>query len=277
MQLRAAEAAGANDFGEYSITWNNQPGGESDTWGTQIAPNQTWVNEYTGWRTFDITNYYNSNLGKTVTFRIRGESAVHDNHYEFTSREGTSNQPRIVYTGFVDAQAPSVPGNVQASGLNPGAVSITWTASTDNTAVAGYRVYRNGIHVATTTGTNYLDIGLQQGSTYSYTVSAFDAAGNSSSQSSPAAVAATMAGINIVAAKQLADTAPAGLASKVITAVFSDYVYVEETDRSSGIRVIPTGSFTGLTAGMCVDIAGSMQTVAGERQISEAVVTVSGG
>src|SRR5262249_50598665 len=58
-----------------------------------------------------------------------------------------------------------------------------WTASTDNVGVAGYKIYRNGTQVGTATGTTYTDTGLGSSTSYTYTVSAYDAAGNNSAQS----------------------------------------------------------------------------------------------
>jgi hypothetical protein len=64
-------------------------------------------------------------------------------------------------------------------------VSLSWTASTDNVGVAGYRIYRNGSLVATSQATSYLDSGLSPQTTYTYAVSAYDAAGNVSALSAP--------------------------------------------------------------------------------------------
>ena len=64
-------------------------------------------------------------------------------------------------------------------------IDLSWTASTDNVAVTGYRVTRNGAVIATIPGTSYADTGRAQGTTYTYVVAAFDAAGNFSPDSAP--------------------------------------------------------------------------------------------
>lgn len=87
--------------------------------------------------------------------------------------------------GGRDTMAPSVPSNVTASALSPTQVVLSWNASTDNVGVAGYRVYRSGMQIATFAGTSYTDSGLTVGTVYSYTVSAYDFAGNVSAQSVP--------------------------------------------------------------------------------------------
>jgi hypothetical protein len=63
-------------------------------------------------------------------------------------------------------------------------VSLSWNAATGDVGVAGYDVYRNGTEVASTKSTSYRDTGLTNGTSYSYTVAAYDAAGNTSAQSS---------------------------------------------------------------------------------------------
>jgi hypothetical protein len=73
-----------------------------------------------------------------------------------------------------DTQAPSVPTNLTATALSDTEVQLTWSASTDDTGLAGYNVYRNGIRIARSTTTSFRDAGLIPNSPYSYSVSAFD-------------------------------------------------------------------------------------------------------
>lgn len=61
--------------------------------------------------------------------------------------------------------------------------------STDYTGVAGYTIRRNGTVVASSATPSFSDTGLSPSTTYTYTVDAFDAAGNHSAQSSPASAA----------------------------------------------------------------------------------------
>ena len=86
-----------------------------------------------------------------------------------------------------------MPTGVVATATGPDTIDLSWTASTDDTGVAGYNVYRDGTLLTNvTTGTTYQDLGLTASTAYSYTVSAFDAAANESAQSNPAASATTM-------------------------------------------------------------------------------------
>ncbi|HZH79626.1 MAG TPA: carbohydrate binding domain-containing protein [Archangium sp.] len=88
----------------------------------------------------------------------------------------------------VDSTAPSVPGALASPSKTASSVSLSWTASTDNVAVTGYLVFRNGTQVGTPTSTSYTDSGLAASTAYSYTVKARDAAGNTSAASTALAV-----------------------------------------------------------------------------------------
>ncbi|KKW45452.1 MAG: Coagulation factor 5/8 type domain protein, partial [Parcubacteria group bacterium GW2011_GWB1_56_8] len=92
-----------------------------------------------------------------------------------------------------DTQAPTVPANLTATAISSSQINLSWTASTDNVGVSGYRVYRGGVQIATTTATTYQNTGLAPSTTYTYTVSAYDAANNASAQSASAS-ATTQAG-----------------------------------------------------------------------------------
>ncbi|SCF56642.1 glycoside hydrolase family 6 protein [Streptomyces sp. Ncost-T10-10d] len=91
--------------------------------------------------------------------------------------------------GNDDTQAPTVPTGLKVTGKTSGSVSLSWTASTDDTAVTAYDVYRAGVRVGSSASTSYTDTGLTASTAYSYTVRARDAAGNVSAAS--AAVSAT--------------------------------------------------------------------------------------
>jgi len=97
-----------------------------------------------------------------------------------------------------DTTAPSVPANLAGSAASPTRIDLTWTASTDNVAVTGYRLYRDGSLIATLTGTGYSDGGLTASTTYSYAVAAFDGAGNSSAQSAAVSVTTPAASTTFV-------------------------------------------------------------------------------
>ena len=87
-----------------------------------------------------------------------------------------------------DTTPPGMPNGLLSTNVKHSSVMLNWWASRDNVGVAGYRVYRNGIEVGTSSFTEYTDTGLSVGTTYSYTVAAYDTKGNISNQSAPTSV-----------------------------------------------------------------------------------------
>jgi chitodextrinase len=96
--------------------------------------------------------------------------------------------------GGGDTSPPSVPGNLAVTGTTSSTASLSWSPSNDNVGVAGYRVYRNGSQVGTATGTTFTDTGLSASTRYTYTVAAYDGAGNVSAQSGGVAATTSSGG-----------------------------------------------------------------------------------
>ena len=92
-------------------------------------------------------------------------------------------KPTGTPTPYPDKTAPSVPRDLTGTAISSSSVQLNWATSSDNVGVMGYRIYRNGSVVGTSTETYYCDKGLSSGTTYDYSVSAYDAAGNESSRS----------------------------------------------------------------------------------------------
>ncbi|GMN10182.1 hypothetical protein MTsPCn9_14030 [Croceitalea sp. MTPC9] len=91
-----------------------------------------------------------------------------------------------------DTEAPTVPSGLVSSSITGNSADLVWNASTDNVSVTGYTIYQDGSKVAEVTGTSYTANGLNPNTTYSFTVSAFDAAENESAQSDSETVTTSM-------------------------------------------------------------------------------------
>ena len=141
-----------------------------------------------------------------------------------------ADDPR--FTNAYYTTPPSVPTGLAATATAGGSqVDLSWNASTDNVGVTGYQVFRDGTPVAeVTTGTSYADTGLSDGTSYQYSVAAYDAAGNVSAQS-PAVTAVTP--------DVTPPSVPTGLAAAA-TAV-----------RPAGTLGGVTSGVTAVTAGLC--------------------------
>jgi hypothetical protein len=70
-----------------------------------------------------------------------------------------------------DTGSPTVPPDLHATSVAATSVSLSWSPSTDDVAVTGYTVYRNGTPIATPgpNTTSYNDMTVTGGATYSYT------------------------------------------------------------------------------------------------------------
>jgi hypothetical protein len=79
-----------------------------------------------------------------------------------------------------DRIAPTAPGSFTVEGRWTTAVSLRWSPASDNRGIAGYRIWRDGTLVTTTsaTATTYSDAGLQPDTSYAYTIRAVDTSGN---------------------------------------------------------------------------------------------------
>jgi hypothetical protein len=107
------------------------------------------------------------------------------------NQQQATNSTINVRFGVADDDPPSVPRNLTASAVNSTQVKLTWSDSTDTDAspVAGYHVFRNGSQIAdVTSGTSYTDGSVSPGTSYTYTVSAYDTAGLESSPSAALSV-----------------------------------------------------------------------------------------
>ncbi len=112
--------------------------------------------------------------------------------------------------GTADSTPPSAPTGLTATAAGSGGINLSWTASTDNVGVTGYRVERcqgagcsSFAQVGTPGGTTFADSGLLANTSYSYRVRATDAAGNLSGYSNTASAT--------TAADSTPPSAPTGL------------------------------------------------------------------
>ncbi|MGH8985301.1 MAG: fibronectin type III domain-containing protein, partial [Acidimicrobiia bacterium] len=156
----------------------------------------------------------------------------------------TSSIDVTVDNGSGDATAPSTPSGLVATGSTATSVSLAWTASTDDLGVAGYRVYRDGALVASTSTTNRTVSGLACGTSYTFAVTAYDAAGNTSGQASRTASTSACSG------DTSGPSTPSGLAVTGSTATSVSLSWNASTDDVgvTGYRVYRNASSIANTA-----------------------------
>jgi prepilin-type N-terminal cleavage/methylation domain-containing protein len=105
--------------------------------------------------------------------------------YTATATSSTGTSAKSAPVTITPAGAPAVPAGLSTEAGNK-AVRVSWTETASNPAgpVAGYRVYADGVQVWTGTGGSALIGGLDNGTVYAFTVTAYGSGGESG-QSAP--------------------------------------------------------------------------------------------
>jgi fibronectin type 3 domain-containing protein len=127
--------------------------------------------------------------------------------------------------GSADEIAPEPPRQLQFVRSTATSIYLSWTVPTDNVAVAGYRIYRDGVNVGETTDSSYIDNGLSSDETYGYYITAYDFSGNESAFSN--AILATSG------ADLFAPTQPMNLSAKVKSESTITLTWVGSSDNAS--------------------------------------------
>jgi fibronectin type 3 domain-containing protein len=183
--------------------------------GTQINLSWTASTDNTGVTSYRVercqgtgcTSFVQIATSTTTAFSDSGLTAGTSYSYQVRATDAAGNlspysNVATATTTAPDTQPPTAPTNLTATATGAGQINLSWTASTDNTGVTGYRVERcQGVgcttftQVATPTTTTFSDSGLAANASYTYQVRAADAAGNLSSYSNTA-TATTLATIS---------------------------------------------------------------------------------
>ncbi len=93
-----------------------------------------------------------------------------------------------ILPAVADSQAPTAPTNLAAGTVTATQVPLSWSASTDDQGVSGYRIFRGATQVGDVPGTSFADTTVAASTSYTYTVKAYDAGGNVSPASEPVSV-----------------------------------------------------------------------------------------
>jgi len=195
-----------------------------------------------------ISGEVNPNSTYTFTFQLRAPLStgtyvtdwqmVRDGFTWF----GPTVSQTIDVTGTPDTEPPTVPTGLSATPVNEMRVDLSWTASTDDRGVIGYKIYRDNVQIGTSPTTSYSDVTCQPSTTYSYEVSAYDDFNNESGRSVPAP-ATTPA--------PSPPTVPTNLHGTGSTTSTISMAWTASTDNIGveGYRVYRNGVIVGTTAG----------------------------
>ncbi len=196
MQYNAIPSAcGSFNYGETEDYTVNITGGVADTTAPIITlTGASTINLNVGDTYNELGATASDNIDGNLTSNIIISGTVDTNsvgsytvNYNVSDAAGNAaNQvSRTVNVNAIesDTQAPTAPTNLVASAITETTASLTWTASTDNVGVTEYEVFSNGTSIGTLTSTSANITGLSANTSYSYSVKAKDAAGNTSTTS----------------------------------------------------------------------------------------------
>jgi RHS repeat-associated protein len=176
-----------------------------------------------------------------------------------------------------DTTKPTVPTALAAT-AGAGSISLAWTASTDNVAVAGYTISRDGTAIATTYSTSYLDLGLAPGVAHTYTVAAFDAATNTSDPSTGASATANpQPPASVAYAYDLADRLTSITTASGVTTAFAIDALGRHASQTVGTGPASTYSYLGSSDVVVAIAAGGVTTSSAIDAVGNRVATASGG
>jgi chitodextrinase len=125
----------------------------------------------------------------SVNFRV--DSTSSDGAAYDSKEAGSILAPQLILTVSYEApdtEPPTPPAGLVASAPSSNRVELAWTAATDDRGVTEYVIRRDGVEIASVTGTTHSDTTVVPDTGYTYQVSARDAAGNVSPPSNAASV-----------------------------------------------------------------------------------------
>jgi chitodextrinase len=189
----------------------------------------------------------NSELRNADTFGVM-KLTLHPTSYDWdfvpdAGKTFTDSGSTACHGATSDTTPPTAPANLTATAVSPSQVNLSWNSSTDNVGVAGYKVYRDGVFLASASTTSYSDTTVQAGTSHSYTVFAYDAAGNISQASNTATVTTPT--------DTQPPATPTGLAATAVSATQVNLTWNAATDNVgvAGYTVYRDGSPIATTSG----------------------------
>ena len=195
------------------------------------------------------TSYALSGLTCGTTYQVAVDAA------DGAGNRSAKTTASVVTATCGDTTAPSTPTGLQLMVANETSVTVSWSASTDNVAVAGYGVYLSNLLVTSPTSPSVTLTGLTCGKPYFVEVDATDAAGNRSAKGS--------LWVNTKACPDTtAPSAPTGLTVPTRTQTSLNLLWTASTDNvavtgyslrrngtATGNVTTTSSTFSGLTCG----------------------------
>lgn len=224
------------------------PSGLSVSAADYTSVSLTWEpsTDNTGIKTYEIfrdgvkvssvtkTNYTNKSLtpGKKYVYTVRAADIAGN---------FSPQSKGITVSTTADTSSPSVPEGLRASAVTETEITLAWNASRDNVKVKGYVIKCSETGSAKSADGEHTFRSLTPGTKYTFTVSAYDASGNTSA----AGKALTVATV----ADTKAPTAPGNLQAKTAVGASVPLSWEASTDnvKVKGYNVYRNGALVATT------------------------------
>lgn len=249
-QVRAKD--GANNIGTASsVTFTTSDISVPSAPGTPsfsaIAMTSATVNWTSATDNVGVTGYqYQINsgswqtLGNVLTTGLTGLAAVTTYSVGVRARDAAGNWGPASTGSFTtpDTAPPNVPTGLTGSAPTSNRVNLSWTATSDNVGVSGYRIYRGGGLVGSSATTSYPNTSVIGTTIYSYQISAYDAAGNESGRSTP---------VSVTTPDTIAPGNPSGLSASAVSFSQINLTWTGASDTGgsglAGYKVFRNGAY----------------------------------
>ncbi|MBA6314725.1 fibronectin type III domain-containing protein [Cellulophaga baltica] len=190
--------------------------------------------------------------GGTTTFLVDGLTP--ETAYNFTvaaldasaNTSGQSNSISVNTLAIPDTEAPTIPTNLVVDNITTTSVNLSWTAATDNIDVVDYEIFQDGVAIGLSSGSVVFAVnGLTPETTYNFTITALDAAANSSEVSESITV------LTLAVSDTEVPTVPEGLLATNTTETSTELSWDTATDNVGVVdyEIFQDGSTIGLTGG----------------------------
>ena len=172
--------------GTYNVyEWHTQGGNRCSSVPITVTYNGGshvyYVNEQSGGGTWNLLGSHSFAAGTS------GSASV--NNLATGGAVVIADAIKFAWGAPVDSTVPSTPAGLAVTGVQDDSISLSWTASTDNIGIAGYRISRSSsltaplVVIDSSPTSSYTDNDVLPNTRYWYSVSAYDTSGNKSGAS----------------------------------------------------------------------------------------------
>ena len=176
---------------------------------------------------------------------------------------------KLAPAGEPDTTPPTAPASVTAKPVRDRRIDLTWSSATDSeTGIVSYKMFRDGMHIATVKGWRFSDTGLLEQTKHSYEVSAINYHGVEGPRSAP------------VTATALADVTPPRVVSvnasgplNQVTVVFDEPV--EQASAETPANYTVSGAISVIHASLDQDLKTVVLTTSEHSHGTTHLITVN--